>query len=215
MAGPTGNESNHMLDGLTVRGGLALEGTGGVQTYINRDVAANGARKMACMRGMGYWAETCDRQTAVSSAALTSQLVTFSAVGLLAGDVVTNLTVGVGVAGVSVTMAKIAIYSKTGTLLASTANLTTTFESTGVKTAAVTTPYTVLTDDLYYAAVLAVTASTIPNLRSGHTATSTGTMAAVGSGVMMCGAMAAQSDMPASATIATNNSATFVWVAVS
>src|SRR4051812_10669111 len=94
MAGPSGNEANHTMDGLTVRGGLALQGDAGVQTYLNRDVAGMVARNAALLKGTGYYAETFPFAASNTSLAGTSQTIYAMACGLLAGDVVTNILCG-------------------------------------------------------------------------------------------------------------------------
>jgi hypothetical protein len=122
VAGPNGNETNHTLDGLTVRGGLAIEGVGGVKTYLNSDVASGLARQSLAMRNQGVYAETYPVMNSNGQTITTTGTVYGVGIGLLAGDVVTNLTSRVSLAGATVSLAKMGLYSKAGTLLCSSAS---------------------------------------------------------------------------------------------
>lgn len=109
------------------------------------------------------------RQDAVSNlAAIASGVMTSVLVYLEAGDVVTNLTFVSGLtAAVLPTHWWFGLYSPAATpvLLAQTTDQTTTaWAADTVMTVPLTTPYTVATTGLHYAAVM-VTATTIPTLR--------------------------------------------------
>jgi hypothetical protein len=215
VAGPNGNETNHTLDGLTVRGGLAIEGVGGVKTYLNSDVASGLARQSLAMRNQGVYAETYPVMNSNGQTITTTGTVYGVGIGLLAGDVVTNLTSRVSLAGATVSLAKMGLYSKAGTLLCSSASNGTAFETTGVKTLPMTTPYTVPTDDYYFAAFIAVSAVTMPTNWRSATFFTANSYAGVGSGQNIAVLQLSQADLPASATFVTSTSAISMWIGVS
>lgn len=215
MAGPTGNESSHIFDGVTIRGGLALEGGGG-STYLNRDVAAHLARQIAVMRAQGYFAETFTRAGQFTGTAATSGTVYYTPIGLVAGDVVSSFTSQPNTGGSVLTLAKVGLYQPTtagaATLLCSTASDHTNYQSAGVRTTLVTSPYTVLADGGYFIGGLWV-GTTGPTLqRCGLAVVS----AALAGGVMGgAGIQAAQADLPATASITYSVSNQVHWWAVS
>lgn len=104
----------------------------------------------------GFFAETIDVIWIAGAGATTSGVASYTAIGLLAGEVITNLTAFIQTAGAALTLSKLGIYSKTGVLLASTADQGTNWQSTGAKTAALTAPLIVPATDAYYIAELAV-----------------------------------------------------------
>lgn len=214
MAGPTGNETNHSLDGLTVRGGLAIEGTAGIVTYLNRDVAATLARETAMRRAQGVYAETYPAgMTSAQSLMVTGNVYGF-AVGLAAGDVVRSISSRCAVAGTTVSLAKHGLYSKTGALLASSASDGTAFESAGVKTLSMSTAYTVLTDDLYYLAIIAVSGVTMPTMFRINAFLGASPMGGVGSGVPPLVVDASEADLPAAATLIASSAEIGIWMGV-
>lgn len=200
MAGPTGNESNHILDGLTVRGGLALAGVGGVSTYVNSDVVALLARASVIQRGQALLTETFPRLNAVANTATVSGTAYFVGVGLLAGDLVRRMHVAVAAGSSAPTLTKCGLYSKTGTLLASSVDESAAFGTATVKTLAMTTPYTVPTDDIYFACFLNVAGTGANMIRTGININA-GSYAAITGGVGVLGNQASQTDLPAAATI--------------
>lgn len=213
---PLGNESNHTMDGLTVRGGLALANNNGQIASVEYDRFASMARVAVLQRGQGFLAETSPRGAgAFSSTIAITQVLYGMPVGLLAGDIVSNLSIAIQVAGNTVTLAKLGLYSKIGTLLASSAESGASFASTGMKTLAMTTPYTVVTDDLYYTAFLAVSAVTMPTpIRTAGNAIASNN-AGVGSGFPFQVVQTAQTDLPATATLVTSGSGISYWIGVS
>lgn len=115
----------------------------------------NQLRATAC----GYISETAPLVGVSSTVALSAQGVRATSLGLRAGDVVTNIivcvqTAAAGTAGV----VTVGFYSAASALLASSADVQASFTSTGQKTLAVSTPYTVPADGLFYAAILMSTA---------------------------------------------------------
>lgn len=205
-----GNESSHIFDGVTVRGGLALEGGGG-STYLSRFAAARTARDAALYAALNLLVETFPYNTAANQTAVTgTQAVMFAPVGFLAGDVITNIVTKVHVAGNTLTLQKFGIYSKAGVLLASTADVKANFLTTGIISSALTAPYTILADDGYYLAVLSVGTTTPTLLRTVGQTTVAGSIA--GGSVGYGGTQASQSDLPAAATISFTTASTF-WLA--
>lgn len=210
---PLGNESNHSMDGLTVRGGLAVANNSGGIASVDFDRFAALARQAVVMRAQGYYAETYPRAASLVANGVTSGTLYAMAVGLIAGDVVANMTIGVSTLG-TMTLAKLGLYSKTGnTLLCSSADASVAFGSTGPKTLAMTTPYTVVADDIYYVGFLAVHTSL--QCYRGSTSTVTTFSGGVGNGFAMQMAQGSQVDLPATATLAVSTSGISWWVAIS
>jgi hypothetical protein len=216
MAGPTGNETNHVMDGLTVRGGLGLEGPGGVVTYLNRDAAAAVARQAAVVRGQGFITETFPRCGALSGTISVDGTVYGTAIGLLAGDVITNMTIGINVAGNTTTIAKLGIYSQTGTLLCSSADGSAGMGTAGLKTMAMTTPFTVTADGLYYAAWITKASVTLPTpLRGSASLSASNPSAGIGAGTPFMVTQTGQTDFPASATLVASVVSLAYWMGIS
>jgi hypothetical protein len=210
-----GNETNHNLDGLTVRGGLGIEGAGGITAYLSREVAAKLARENAANRAMGYYAETVPCNAAGAASVSISQRVYGVAIGLLAGDVVSNLIVACNVINNTATNTKLALASSGGTILVSSAECSATFGSTGKKVVPMTAPYTVTADGLYYALFLNV-ASTGASMFRAHGGGNA--FQAVTGGVAAMVNQDSQADLPAvgaAATLAASANAFGYWIAVS
>jgi hypothetical protein len=214
---PIGNESNHVMDGLTVRGGLGLTNNLGQVATVDYDRFACMARNAVAMRAQGYYAETYPRGAIAGSTVSVNGTIHFGAVGLLAGDVVTAVSVYVqtlasGFSGTGVTLG---LYTKSGALCASSADAQAAFGSTGMKTTAMTTPYTVPSDDLYYAAILSV-ASTPPVLLRGSSGISGGGWLAVSPSVYGgFGTDTSEAALGAQQTISFSGLAISYWMAIS
>jgi hypothetical protein len=214
MAGPSGNESNHVFNGATIIGGLAVVGDAGATTYLNRDAVAHTARQVALMRAQGYYAESSPLNAVANLQTTTGTgVVLYSPIGLLAGDVVSSMqlrcsTLGSGFSGIGM---KVGLYSSASALLASSADCSTAFGSTGVKTVAMTTPYTITADGAYYCAVLAIASTTPTLIRANVAAAACGI--ATGGVVSPGGQQTGQTDLPAAATI-TFNSGNVFWFGV-
>lgn len=159
----------------------------------------------------GMLGQTFDRQMVRTIGALVSQRAYHVGVVLRTGQVITNVHVHVVTAAgaASTITAKVGLYDKTGARLAVSANLTTAWESTGMKTHAFTTPYVVLANDFYYVAIL-YNGSAAPDM---PLASSTG-IAAVGAGVLPFGAVNTQTDLDATETIG-NNTPVAWWAGLS
>jgi lysophospholipase L1-like esterase len=117
---------------------------------------ANRVQKALAARNLG--GENFSLAAATSSAAVASQQVFLGLLGLLKGDVVANVVIDVAVAaaGTVPTRLELAIVDKTGVTLATSGNVASDakWTSTGPKAFALSAPYTVLTSDGYYLAIL-------------------------------------------------------------
>ncbi len=155
--------------------------------------------------GQGMIAETFPRQERSVSLVLVGGVVYYTGVALYAGQVITNITVGVTVKSTSATLAKVGLYSKTGTRLALSSTQHVTWNANpGLYTVpfAAAATYTVPADDLYYVAVISV-GGTPPSLLTATTSTGvlSITTAVIGSGVPAYTAQTAQSDLPSPGSI--------------
>lgn len=152
-----------------------------------------------------------DRQTGNSGLAASSGIGYYMSVPLRAGQVITNVITAITGAGVAITVGEVAIYDRDGDQLAISANITTAWESTGIKVNALGSPFTILETDIYYVAVLAV-ATTQPSML--RTVTGTAIPAgAVPGGLQPYGAESGLATLPATATIGVASAIPF-WVGV-
>lgn len=157
--------------------------------------------------GQGYISENFPLEAAGAGASLmVTQRVEYALVGFLKNDIITNINVVVGTGGTGSTVVYVAVYSSAGTRLAVSNNLTTALDSTGMKSLALTAPYTILADGAYYLAVLIVSGSPASLLR-GASSAAVGAHAAIGSGVRGTATQTGQSTMPSSATFANGSNA--------
>lgn len=170
-------------------------------------------RDQLALTAQGLITETWPRAAVASAATImVDGRAYFIAVGLRAGDVVSNLAIAIHVAGATMTLSKVGLYSKAGTRLAVSADQGTAWQSAGMKNVALASPYTVTADDGYFVAVIGK-GTTLPRLASGNT--NVNQAAAVGSGMLSSGNLDAQTDLPASATISGSADAVAYWVGVS
>lgn len=155
-----GNETNHRLDGLTVSGGLGIVGAAGATAYVDRDVAAAIARYQIGLRAQGWFTETLPGAAVTSTSALTTSRAYFSMMPLLAGDVVSSLTIKQTVVGSTLSLGKVGVGTLSGTTMtpvAVSADINATFTGTaGQKQIALTAAYTAPADGVYYAMIVAV-----------------------------------------------------------
>jgi hypothetical protein len=210
-----GNETNHNFNGATIQGGLAIEGAAGNTAYIDRDTAATLARQNLMIRKLGYYSESFPLGAAANLTTIqTSGTVNFSPVGLLKGDVVTNIWVRVTTlaSGFSGIGAKVGLYTTAGVLLASSADVQASLGSTGTKLLPLTTPYTITSDDVYYLAIITI-ASTPPVMVRGVLGSTVALLAGTGT-ASYCGHDVSETDLPATAAIL-YTSGTNYWMAVS
>lgn len=165
----------------------------------------------------GLIAQTYDRSGgAPSLALLVDGTAYFTAIPLFSGSTVTNISVPVSVAAVGMTLSKVGLYDSAGNRLAVSADQGAAWESTGMKTIAVVTPYAVPTSGLYYAALVAKATVTLPTVlrsSSGIGTLVTG-MTAIGAGKLPVGTLTAQTDLAATAAI-TLGSPSSLWIGIS
>lgn len=131
-------------------------------------------RNEALMFAEGYFAETGQR-CLTNPVAMATGITYLTAIGLAAGDIVTNLLLAcsVGGSGYSGINMKVGVYDKNGNRLRVSGDVSASF-GTGAITCALTTPLLIPTTDGYYIAVLAI-ASTMPTLYRGSTTLGGGT----------------------------------------
>jgi hypothetical protein len=167
-------------------------------------------------RAQGILAETSSRVLAQGSSGLTSGTAFFTGIPLRAGTRVSNISIGMNIAGAAITLSKLALHTKAGILRAVSADQGTGWHSTGIKTAAMTTPYVIPVSDMYYVTLLAVYTSTQPFVLRAATFSAGLTYdLAVGSGALPTGIQTAQADMPSPATIVASSTAGLgIWAAI-
>ena len=164
--------------------------------------------------GQGYIGETFPRTLAQGNSVMTDGTIAATLIPLRRGDLVTNIIVGVTTNAAVATLVKVALYSKTGSRLAVSADVDTDFNAGTTPRGVIvplTTPYAVQDDDVFYLAFLAV-GGTPPQLLKGVNLA--GHNFAVGSGVRPAAQIAAggQTDMPSSGSInALSNPPWFGW----
>lgn len=176
---------------------------------------ATAPRSQLALTAQGMIAETFQPHPGLANRSATDGTIFFVLLGLRAGDVIANVHLVVGAAGTGAgsTLAKVGLYNTSGTRLAVSADLGNAWESTGMKTHALSAAYTVTADGGYYVAAIAKNSTTVPSFRGGSSG-AINDLAAVGSGSIAAGTQAGQTDLPASATIGAAN-AVAMWFGVS
>ena len=160
----------------------------------------------------GLVSQTFDRENSGGGGTiLIDGSVYFGLMPFRAGQVINNLSILITTQATTMSIGKLGLYDLSGNLLASTASQTTAWESTGVKTAALTAAYTIPSTGAYYGAVFAK-ASTLPTMLR-NLAGSGSAGLAVGSGARVIALQATQTDLPSTATFAA--SALGFWIAAS
>lgn len=155
------------------------------------------------LAGEGLKGETISRQSPLGATITVDGTAYFSGLGLMAGDVVTKLYVMVSTLGNTMTLSKVGLYSKAGTLLASSADQGSSWSSaTGLKEISLVSPFTVVTTDLYYCALVSKASVTLPTLLRGAASSAQGAIAVPGA-VQAYGTQTGQTDLPSPATIGT------------
>ncbi len=202
--GPAGSAAAATTDASALVTGTLPAARIGAASITTANLAA-AAKISPYIAGQGMIAETFPRQERAVSLVLVAGVVYYTGVALYAGQVITNITVGVTVKSVSATLAKVGLYSKTGTRLALSSTQHVAWNANpGLYTVpfAAAATYTVPTDDLYYVAVISV-GGTPPSLLTATT--STGVLSittnVIGSGVPAYTAQTAQSDLPSPGSI--------------
>lgn len=161
--------------------------------------------------GQGLIAQNYDRQAAGNTSIMIGGTIYFGLLPLFKDEVVTNVHISVTANGVTSTLAKCGLYDKAGNRLAISADQGTAWDTAGIKTVPMSTPYTILADDVYFAAVIAQ-AATLPTLaRNANNGNIPGT---IGSGARPFGTQAGQTDLINPATIGAASSIGY-WFGVS
>ncbi len=176
---------------------------------------ASKTRYQACLSAQGIIAETSAiRLTRSTSQTMIDGTVYYVMVGLIAGDVVSGVGLIVEIAGVTMTLSKVGLYSTDGTRRAISADQGAAWATAGLYQPAFISPFTIVTTGGYYLAMVAKASVTLPVVLAGST-DANGANAPLGSGKGAFGIQTAQTDLPASATIDTTAGTTKlpIWLA--
>lgn len=204
---------------LTVPGALAI--TGGITNQYGNNATLSRSQILQTARGL--ITESFPATSISSGTVGTSQTIYFSAIGLKAGDTVTNIVpfITAAASGTAPTSVYAALYSSGGDLIKQTANYAISGQSatlavSGYATLALTSAYAVTADGLYYAAYLKDGTFGTVDLAIGVGITvQTGVLNAYGSNPRLAATQASQTSMPTSATFADSASLTPLWLGVS
>ena len=151
----------------------------------------------------GLVGETMDRRLLTTTYTPVSQRLLLVPIYFWAGDRITGLWAHVQTGASTVTLIKQGIYSRTGSQLASTANNTSVYNSPGLATMALTSPFDITVSDIYYLAMLQV--ATTPAIMSGVNTPQSTLLLPIGQGITLAARVDSQSDLPATASLATAN----------
>lgn len=209
MANPSASRLVNIADGTDPSRLLRINSDGSINV-----AGSASSRYAAQMSAQGYFAENYQRQGTAAATTPTSGTVYYMALGLAAGDVVTNINLlcnvaGTGFSGVGV---KVGIYTKASGLVASSGDVSALFASAGGKICPLTAPYTVPTTDGYFIALLNIGSANLTLHRAG---TGLFTFGAFSGSQIAAGFQNTQTDLPATATITTNTNSIAFWVGVS
>lgn len=158
----------------------------------------------------GLIAETLDGRNSSATGPMIGGVVSYVAVGLRAGDIVTNIGFFVATAGTVMTLSKVGLYDKLGNRLALSADQGASWATAGYKRIAMIAPFTILATDIYYLA--AVSAFTVaPQIPRGAQNAGLGSFIEPGLPANYYG-QAGQVDLPVAAVFAAGVVAgTFCW----
>lgn len=173
------------------------------------------SRRTLQVAGQGFISMTGPRDLYLNNTGLTSGVLYAGLLGLLRGDSITNVHVMLQAGGSSFTgiKAKVALMNASGTVVATSGDVSGSLGSSGLATCALSSPYSVTASGAYYAGLLVI-ASSMPNLYRSGTSSFTAHTAAVGAGSVSYGQQASLSDLPSpSATL--SGTALQVWFGVS
>jgi hypothetical protein len=164
------------------------------------------------LAGRGIVAETFDQALASALLIPASQALRATGIPLSAGQVVTSMAVCVSTAGTALTHAWLLLYNPAQGLVAQSADTPASFAAAGIVVLPMTSPFTVPTSGVYYAAWLGAIGTTMPTFAA--TAGQVGTAAAIGAGQIRGGAQLGQAAPPNPATITSAGFNTMLWYAV-
>jgi hypothetical protein len=174
------------------------------------------ARDAVMLKARGLLAETYPYTNVVGVTAMVTGTVYYSAIPLLAGQVINSFATYIQAAGTSMTLAKIGLCDLNGNRLAITADQSTNWQSVGNKLAAALVPYVVPVSGMYYHAQFGTTGGTMPSLSRGSSGVGADG-SAIGTGAKLFGSMTGQTDIPAAGVITSSLAVTqaMMWGAVS
>jgi len=187
--------------------GYILQSTGaGVRSWV-----VSPKRQALLVTAQGLISEPYPRGNINTQSTVTSGKIQGSLVGLLVGDVITNILFIQQSNGSSLTLAKVGLYNTSGTLLASSADISSSLTSGAgtQRSFALSSPYTITTEGGYYRAFIIV-GTTPPSIFRG---TNNAGMSAVGSGSAPYVSQTSQTDLPSPATFSQDSVA--FWIACS
>jgi hypothetical protein len=228
MPTPVGNEGSHTIDGLTVKGGLAIMGQGASNvaprtSYMTPEVLAAQARNQLFMEARGWYAETIPNTAAgATSGTNTSGTIYAQAIALLAGDVVTNIIVPIqtgfttssGVHKVGLLSSLPGASPQTMTLLGSSADQVGSWNAQGLYVVPLTTPVTITTSTMYYIGIISIATTAVAT--AGSSAASFVSRFSTGaSSFASSGLLAGQTDMVGGSYAMTAGSSRLIWFGVS
>lgn len=185
--------------------------THGLQEQINDQ-----ARDRILRNALGFTHETYDFGTQTNATTLVAGNAYFIGIGLLAGDVISNVYLIVNTAAAALTYSRIGIYDKTGALLAISADQGASWQTTGFKTVPIG-PLTIPATDIYYIGIFTA-GTTLPLITRGIVTSAAIPQFSIAGkkawGYVQTGLAA----LPSPATFADSGTATvlpFYWFAVS
>lgn len=167
-------------------------------------------RKDIALAAQGVLSEPYDRGAANTGTALGSGTLYLVGVGLRQGDRVSGIAFRVATGGSGFTLAKVGLYHRDGTLLASSADQGAAWAAVNTFNTALTSAYNVPADGLYYLAVL-VTGSSPPGLLRQNTGGFGGTPVGSSAAPFAIGG-SGLSDLPSTATISQSGAVGY-WIA--
>ena len=197
---------------LTLVGNHYLSNTTGTYTLVGTDSVVDLATRENIVRqSRSIITETFPLLACTASQISIDGTVYYVLVGLKEGDVVSSLSVYIPTAcqGATMTLSKLGLYSTGGTQLAVSAGQGTAWESAGLKTAAMTTPYTAPSNMAAYVAIVAK-GTTLPTFLRGPTFAQVSSP--IGSGTRPIAAQTAQTDLPSPGTLSAGGIGYYVAV---
>jgi ribosomal protein S16 len=205
---PVGNETNHVIQGLTVDGGLAING-GTTPTYLagtssgGLNVNGRSVSRYADLAGSrGLIAENYPAASCVSATVLTSGTIVFTGFYFYKGEVINSIVVPVNTAmASSAGVHKVGIYqptsTTTATLLMASADQVAVWTTAGLYVTALTSQLVIPADGMYWIGIISVAGTPAAIVRA-NAALFTGRI--LNSTPPLAGALAGQTDLVASPT---------------
>lgn len=160
----------------------------------------------------GFLSDTYPLGANGGSVALAAQTMRVTLLGLRQGDVVTNIILAVNVAAAGTAgVVNVGLYDSSLNRVALSGDVNASLTAIGLKSCALTSPYTVTADGAFYAAVLMTTAygTTQPSLVSNNATGASGSLAGK---PKMNGSQGGQSSLPVTASL--SDTGVIVWFAV-